>query len=397
MMSDFPIEDLARPRRRERGCFRLRYLLLPLVLMGLFFFFLPNGNSGSEVILPKGKTLTGDELVHIDEDLIRRHHLTVEPDLQRFIAETAQRYKLYYGTMVVMDARTGDILAMYGKGLGGEDCTLCLKANHSASVFKMVTAVAALEHGFAPGSVFSYSGGAHTLYRNQITGRRDRWTADITLADAFAQSNNVVFGKLGAFYLGEPSILLAAMKMGFWRSPLPEVDCEPSTLFFPGDGYELAELTSGFNRKTRITPVHAAQMAALAANGGGLVTPRIVRGRDVQVEPAVDPSVAERLSMLMQRTVRCGTLSQEFRHASSDRVLRDLTIGAKSGSIDGDDPPGRRNWFVGFARENPTGEAIAIGCLLVLNERFWIQADTFSRLVIRHYFSQRREEAASQG
>jgi hypothetical protein len=50
------------------------------------------------------------------------------------------------------------------------------EGHHSASVFKMVTAVAALEHGFAREACFSYSGGAHTLYRNQITGRRDRWT-----------------------------------------------------------------------------------------------------------------------------------------------------------------------------------------------------------------------------
>jgi len=74
-------------------------------------------------------------------------------------------------------------------------------------------------------------------------------------------------------------------------------------------------------------------------------------------------------------------------------VLRDITIGAKSGSIDGDEPMGRRNWFVGFAR-NDAGDAIAIGCLLVLDARYWIQADTLSRLIIRHYFSSRSASVA---
>lgn len=339
------------------------------------------------MIPAKGAALTRDQLVRIDQETIRKHNLTIRWDLQRFIADNAVKYKMYYGTIVVMDARTGDILAMYGQGRQGEDCSLCLDANHAASVFKIVTAVAAMDQGgYTEDSLFSYTGSAHTLYRHQLLNRKDRWTADITLADAFAHSNNVVFGKIGTIYLGETPILLTAMKMGFWKSPLQEIECSPSTIFFPRDEYNLAELSCGFNRLTKITPVHAAQMASTAVNDGWMVTPRIVRGKDVNRVQAMSKGTARHLASMMVRTIRCGTISSEFRGLSSDRVLRDITIGAKSGSIDGDEPMGRRNWFVGFAR-NDAGDAIAIGCLLVLDARYWIQADTLSRLIIRHYFS----------
>jgi cell division protein FtsI/penicillin-binding protein 2 len=388
MITQFPIDDFASPRRRGPRRFRLRYLLLALILVGLSLFFLPDGRGGSEVIPAKGAALTRKDLCRIDQDAIRRYNLTINQDLQQFVAENAAKYRLHYGTIVVMDARTGDILVMYGQGPQGQDCALCLDANHAASIFKIVTAVAAMDQGgYTGGSLFSYTGSAHTLYRNQLLNRRDRWTADITLADAFAHSNNVVFAKIGTTYLGETPILLTAMKMGFWKSPLKDVECTPSTLFFPEDEYNLAELTSGFNRRTKISPVHAAQMASAAVNRGTMVTPRLVRGREVEKVRVMGEDTAYHLSSMMERTIRSGTLSREFRNTSSDRVLRNLTIGAKSGSIDGDEPRGRRNWFVGFARNEATGEAITIGCLLVLDDYFWIQADTLSRLIIRRHFS----------
>ncbi len=404
MIRQFPVEDYS-PRKRGRPRrFRLRHILLLLIIIGVSSFFLPDSRGGSQTVpsrsgmvspgAPSREELARTDLKTIDEDTIRRHDLTIRWDLQRFIAENAVKYKLYYGAIVVMDARTGAILALYGHDRGGQDCTLCLDTNHAASVFKMVTAVAAMDlRGYTGSSTFSYTGSAHTLYKHQLVNRHDRWTADITLADAFARSNNVVFGKLGTIYLGEDPIYLTAMKMGFWKSPLKEIECAPSTIYFPADEYSLAELASGFNRQTRISPVHAAQMASAAVNNGSMVTPHIVRSTEVEKVAVMGEQTARGLASMMERTIRCGTISSEFRGMASDRVLRNITIGAKSGSIDGDEPPGRRNWFVGFAVDEASGEAITIGCLLVLDARYWIQADTLSRLVIRQHFSRHLDVA----
>ncbi len=288
-----------------------------------------------------------------------------------------------------MDARTGDILALYGQTRSGQDCSLSLNPELAASIFKLVTAVAAMEQaGFTGQSMFFYTGSPHTLYRRQLTNKRDRWCEDVSLADAFARSNNIVFGKLGSIYLGETPIYLTTKKLGFWKSPLKEIKSLPSTSMFPKDEYNLAELACGFNKQTRISPLHAAEMVTAVLNNGSMVAPRLVKSSPVQKLPVMKTETAQDLNDMMERTVRKGTVAKSFRNMSSDRVLKNITIGGKSGSIDGDEPVGRRNWFVGFARNRITGEGITIGCLLILDNHFWIEADMLSRLIIRHYFAQ---------
>jgi len=396
MVRQFPMDEYPLLKRKKRRYLRLRYLLLPFLLIIGTLFSLPDNKGGAEMVPVKEKkaALAKKDLAHIDQDIIKRQNLTINWGLQQFISETAVKYKLYYGAIVVMDARTGDILAMYGQKPSGEDCSICLDPNHAASIFKLVTVVAAMDQGgYNSSSVFSYTGNAHTLYKNQLKDRKDRWTADITLADAFAHSNNVVFAKIGMLHLGEAPIYLTAMKLGFWKSPLKEIECIPSTIFPPQSEYNLAELACGFNKQTKISPVHAAQMVSSAVNKGSMVTPRIVRSENEEHIQVMSEEAARNLAFMMERTARCGTVAKAFRHIDSDKVLRKLTIGAKSGSIDGDEPQGRRNWFVGYAQNRTNNEAITIGCLLIRNGYFWIEADTLSRLVMRYYFSRQLDVA----
>ena len=160
-----------------------------------------------------------------------------------------------------------------------------------------------------------------------------------------------------------------------------------------GKDLAVAELSCGFNRQTKISPVHAAQMVSSVLNKGSMVTPRLVRSEEDEHIQAMSEEAARNLAFMMERTARSGTVAKAFRHIDSDKVLRDLTIGGKSGSIDGDEPQGRRNWFVGYAQNRTSNEAITIGCLLIRNGYFWIEADTLSRLVMRYYFSRQLDVA----
>jgi penicillin-binding protein A len=397
MNRQFPVDDYAFVKRNNRRL-RLRYLLLLVILAVVPLFFLPGNKGGAESFKervaavsterPSSPGLTTKDLLNIDQDTIKNRNLTLNWDLQQFIAETAAKYKLHYGAIAVMDAHTGDVLALYGQNRSGQDCSLSLEPELAASVFKMVTAVAAMEQaGMTSQSMFTYSGNAHTLYKNQLIEKKNRWSANISLADAFAHSNNIVFAKLGMHYLGETPIYLTALKLGFWKSPLKECESPPSTIFFPKDDYSLGELSCGFNRQTRISPLHAAEIVTSVLNDGNMVTPRLVKVGEAEQLPVMSKETAHNLYAMMERTVKAGTVAKGFRGISSDRVLRQLTIGAKSGSIDGDQPTGRRNWFVGYAKNQNSGEAITIGCLLIRDAYFWIEADTFARLIFRHYFS----------
>jgi peptidoglycan glycosyltransferase len=59
-----------------------------------------------------------------------------------------------------------------------------------------------------------------------------------------------------------------AMKFGFYKELIDEVDMSSSVLFPVEDKYDLAELASGFNRKTMISPFHGAVIASVIGNKG---------------------------------------------------------------------------------------------------------------------------------
>jgi penicillin-binding protein A len=412
MNRHFLINSYPSRKSRKRRLLRLRYLLLALILYaGWHFIFADPAGDGGEArenkavstasparpappvkqALPGAAaraTLTKKDLVNIDEELIKTRNLTIDWGLQQFIADLGARYKLYHGAIAGMDAQSGAILALYGQMPDGQDCTLPLDTEPAASIFKVVTATAAMEQGgFTDQSIFFYTGNAHTLYKNQLTNKRNKWCADISLADAFARSNNIVFGKLGIIYLGQAPIFLTAKRLGFWKSPLKEFHSDPSTSFFPKDEYNLAELACGFNTSTRMSPLHAAQMVTPALNGGAMVTPRIVRTSPVEKIQVMRTDTASRLNLMMAKTIKSGTVCRTFRGMSSDHVLKNIDVGGKSGSIDGTEPAGRRNWFVGYALNRYTGQGITVGCCLILKDHFWIEADMLTRLVVRNYFS----------
>ncbi len=366
-----------------------RYAVVLLAMAAMLL--VPTGRRGdAEVVtVPQRQPVVSREaLKNITPDLIENLGLTIDWELQDYIASTARRYHVGFAAVAILDPSSGEILALYGKDSQGEDCGLGLDAYLAASLFKVVTATAAIDYGgMSVNSPCSYTGRAHTLYRSQIFPERERWSRTITLARAFASSNNVVFGKIGARELGVEPLLLAAMRLGFWQSPMIDAECAPSTLFFPEDDFHLAELACGFNRETRVSPVHAAQMASAVLNEGAMVTPRILRNSGTAFQQVLSSETARDLYLMMQKTVKSGTVSGAFRRVRNDRAIRGLSIGAKSGTIKGTSPDGKHNWFMGFAEDPATGKAIAIGCLVIHDGYFRIQADDMASKIIRFYFS----------
>ena len=118
-----------------------------------------------------------------------------------------------------------------------------------------------------------------------------------------------------------------------------------------------------------------------------MVHPRIVSSDAVRSEQVIRDETARELRSMMNQTIRRGTVSRTFWNSRHDRVLKDVQLGAKSGTIDGTDPDGRRNWFVGYAEHHKTGDAITIACLIIREDYYWIESDDLSKKIIRYYFS----------
>ena len=87
-----------------------------------------------------------DSLRIITPELIEDLGLTIDWGLQEYIANTLERYQVGFAAVTVLDPRTGEILALYGRDSSGEDCRLGLNAYLAASLFKLVTATAAIDY-----------------------------------------------------------------------------------------------------------------------------------------------------------------------------------------------------------------------------------------------------------
>jgi cell division protein FtsI/penicillin-binding protein 2 len=302
--------------------------------------------------------------------------------------------------IVVMDSRDGRVLAMAGhdrKNPGGNPCVE--SRFPAASVFKIITAAAAVETcDLEPDSVLNYSGGKYTLYKSQLKAKTPKNANRTTFKESFAESNNPVFGRLGALRLGRDVIASYAEAFGFNHEIDFELATRPSRIELPEEPYGIAEIASGFNRTTLISPLHGALMAAAIANEGRLIAPTVVaeittadgrslyQGRSAVDRQAIDPETSQVLAELMQATVRSGTASREFRKHADRTLFSKIEIGGKTGSISDGTPDTRFDWFVGFAREHG-GEARIVFAVVVAHEEFiGTRAAAYAAMAIKAYF-----------
>ncbi len=290
---------------------------------------------------------------------------TIAPALQAKAGEWVNSSQAKQAALVAIKPETGEVLALAGFRADGEGANAALTGSFpAASIFKIVTAAAAVEKAdFSAESTVAYDGGKHTLFKGNVVKEPDKGNHAATLKESFAESINTVFGKMGAFTLGPEELSEFAGRFGFNADIEFEMPVEAST-FALEDGedlFRLAELASGFNRATRVSPLHGALMAGAAANGGLLRKPSFVRevfDRENRIyyqagppegAQAVSPETAEELSALMVAAVREGTGRRTFGRAALHPVLSRLSIGGKSGTIN-NDAGERVDWFVAWAR-----------------------------------------------
>jgi cell division protein FtsI/penicillin-binding protein 2 len=165
----------------------------------------------------------------------------------------------------------------------------------------------------------------------------------------------------------------------------------------PADDWALGELGSGLDG-LEITPLHAAQLASTLVDGQ-LVRPRWVagawntEGQRVAV-PSIEgsrqvltPQLAAQLrSWLVDTTVR-GTARRAFRARGGRPLLPGVPVAGKTGSLNGTDPKGHYEWFIGVApAEAPK---IAIATVAVQGPRWWWSASQLAAEVLRASFCPR--------
>lgn len=217
--------------------------------------------------------------------------LTLDRSIQQNVESIMDRHGMN-GAVVVLRIATGEILAMASRpSFDGNHLSEYLlqdtaplvnravSAYQPGSVFKLVTAAAALENGITrPDDVFFDPG---YIEVNHL--RFNGWDYDkggrgrLTFTEALAYSSNPIFIEVG-LKVGAEKIISYAKKFGFGYKThlnftgeaagnLPEVDA-----IYPG---ELANLAIG-QGKLEATPLQVASLVATIANDGIKVDPYLV-------------------------------------------------------------------------------------------------------------------------
>jgi penicillin-binding protein A len=320
--------------------------------------------------------------------------------LQQYLLKHMDRVNSRYIGIVAMEPDTGRVLAMAGFNKIDPDQDPCRMAEYpAASLFKIVTAAAAVEEkGYTAGDRFKFNGYKHTLYKRQLTNKTNRYTNSISLRDSFAQSVNPVFGKIGALVLNRETLEAYGDAFAFNRQVDFELNWPTSRLAVKDESYHRAEIASGFNRQTTISPLHGAVIVSAVVNGGKPVEPTLVDritnddGNAVyRTEPrflpaAVSSETAEVLNQLMVATVTSGTAKKTFRGRKRSKVLSRLKIGGKTGSIYNRSHDARFDWFVGFAAEKKGPEKMVVAVMVAHEDYIGIRAGKYARMAIEHYF-----------
>ncbi|MFO7715944.1 penicillin-binding transpeptidase domain-containing protein [Desulfosarcina sp.] len=325
---------------------------------------------------------------------------SLDLELQQYLLKKMDRVNSRYIAIVAMEPSTGRLLAMAGFNKIDPGLDPCQTADYpAASLFKIVTAASAVEEkGYTAGSRFNFNGYKHTLYKRQLTDQTNRYTNSISLKDSFAQSVNPVFGKIGALVLEQQALQAYGDAFAFNREVDFELPWPISRLTVNDESYHRAEIASGFNRRTTLSPLHGALIVSAVVNDGIPVEPTLIdrivddAGTPVyQSQPrflqaAVSPKTAKVLDQLMTATVTSGTAKKVFRGHTRNKVLSRLKLGGKTGSIYNRAHDARFDWFAGFATEKKGTETIVVSVMVAHEDYIGIRAGQYARMVIEQYF-----------
>jgi cell division protein FtsI/penicillin-binding protein 2 len=341
-----------------------------------------------------------DSLVYENGGVRFRIETTLDVDLQKYIVRLLRRSRTLQAAVVVLDPFDGRVLAMASRDTYGRGDNLCLKADFpAASLFKIISAAAALEAaGYTPDKTLFYKGNRHTLYKYQLKQSKGRHSASTNLRKAFATSNNSVFGKIGIYTLGQKVMAEYAGKF-FFNKPIPfDLPLDISTIEVPADEFGLAEIASGFNKKTLLSPLHAALLSAMIVRNGNIAAPRLIstiadetdkiiyRAPYVVLNSPINASTTGDLKALMQYAARYGTTRSAFRKLRRQRVFGDYTLGAKTGTINDKLDRFKYDWITAFALTPDSDNGICIAVLAVHGEKLGTRSTELTRALIKYYF-----------
>jgi len=317
-----------------------------------------------------------------------RVEYTLDAELTRAVFRVLERGRVALGHVILLDSDTGRALAYASTDVVQFPPT---KSYPAASLVKVITAAAALDQAPEKANLpCRYRGSPYRLTPSRIDPPRSGNT--VSLRRALATSNNQCFAQLAVHAVGRESLMEAIARFGWLDAPALAHAAGSAD---PGeDRFDFGKLGCGLSG-CRITPLHAAQLAATLARGE-LIVPRWIervvdaRGRELPLSDAssprqvVSPEIAARLRSMLVDTTKSGTARSAFRKRNGAPLLGRVDVAGKTGSLSGKNPGGRYEWFIGVAPADDPRIAVAV--LLVQGELWWKNAAQVAAEVLHTVF-----------
>jgi peptidoglycan glycosyltransferase len=318
---------------------------------------------------------------------------TLDPALQHYAEQIVSETNAPHAALVAIDPFSGKILALAEKSISLENAAFHA-GFPAASLFKLITASAAIEKGaINPYSNIRYRGGTYTLnsWNYKPSKRSDRRV--MSLSEAMGKSCNPVFARIAMEHLQPRTLRRYAEAFGFNQKLPFDIPLQPSSAKISSKAYPYSRAAAGFG-DVHLTPVHAASIISGITNGGVLLQPGLV---DKIVKPdgtilhrfeprvlrrMIKPETAEALAITMRHTITRGTSKREFMRGSRPLISGAKIIG-KTGTLRGHNPEGLNNWFIGAM----TGKAkpIAVATLVVYPYSVSTRASRLARKLFQRH------------
>lgn len=206
------------------------------------------------------------------------------------------------------------------------------------SICKIITAAAALEANVDMSKIFPMTPDTAIKIDGKIFRDWENHGKIRSLKEAMDVSSNIALARV-AFAMG-PDLLFEYINrfgfnqnfdMGFELKGLGKFHVPVATPLAPlhaDNQYELAERACGLGKEYRITPLHAALLAATIANGGVMMKPKLIKSaRNLAGQPLYEMQPEQQREIMKPET------AEKIKQIMMDAVEGDRGIGKKARTL----------------------------------------------------------------
>jgi len=313
--------------------------------------YIEHNRAGQEIVLYRGQERAPRDGYQV--------HLTVDLNLQNIVENeidaAVREFNPQKATIILMRPQTGEILAMANRpdfDLNQRNTARPEQMKNRAiidmmepgSTFKIVTAAAALnEKKVRPDTtIFCENGrwnfGGRPLHDHKAYG-------ELSVQDILVKSSNIGAAKL-ALSVGDQKFYEYIRRFGFGERTGVELPGEINGVIRPPQSWSKISITRiPMGHEVGVTPLQMTVAMATIANGGKLITPRIVKsvtaadGKTIteftpqQVRQVISPQTSQQLSNALR-----GVVSD--RGTAAAAAVAGFTIAGKTGTAQKVDPHG---------------------------------------------------------